>query len=431
MNGDTRIERQLPQILTDLGAGPSPDYTDTILARTAATRQRPGLVFPERWVPMSALTQRMAAAPRISWRAVAVLALLILALVSAALYVGSQQRRVPLPFGPANNGVIPYVANGDLFVGDPITGESRLLVSGPEADALPQFSPDGTKFAFIRDVGNGPIEIKPIDIYVAREDGSGVTKINTEPIWSWLYIAWTPDGQGVAVASKVDAGTNKIDVYDASGSGSVETIATAAAIDFFQFRPPDGRQIMYRARVDGTYGLYVMDLDGSNPRPILLSPETGSDDFWGGATYSADGSQIFYTRPYARPTADGSTCCSLWVANADGSEARQFIPQPQKAWDGQPAVSPDGTMVAFWHVSDAAQVAVAPVDGDGSFITTGPPMGDSTVHWVWAPDSSEILTIPNDGSRRNAYLLDPKGGPWTTVPWESDLDLDWQRVAAD
>ena len=42
MNDDTRIERQLPQILADLGAGSRPDYTETILARTAAARQRPG-----------------------------------------------------------------------------------------------------------------------------------------------------------------------------------------------------------------------------------------------------------------------------------------------------------------------------------------------------------------------------------------------------
>jgi hypothetical protein len=39
--------------------------------------------------------------------------------------------------------------------------------------------------------------------------------------------------------------------------------------------------------------------------------------------------------------------------------------------------------------------------------------------------------IPNDGSSRNAYLLDPAGGPWSTVPWESDTDIDWQRIAAD
>jgi Tol biopolymer transport system component len=429
MNGDTRIERQLPQILTDLGAGPTPDYTDTILARTAATRQRPGLVFPERWVPMSALTQRMAAAPRISWRTVAVLALLILALVSAALYAGSQQRRLPAPFGPADNGLIPFVANGDLFLGDPLTGESRLLISSPEADALPQFSPDGTRLAYIRDVGT--TAIKPIDIYVAPQDGSSETKITPEPIWNWLYIAWTPDGQGVAVVSKDSASTHRLDVYDAAGSGSFETILEAPQLDFVEFRPPDGSEILFRARLDGSYGLFGMDADGSNVHPILLSSDPENQDFWGGAAYTPDGSRIFYTRPYVRETADGSTCCSLWVMNADGSDPHQFIPIEGKAWDGQPAVSPDGSMVAFWHVKDSAQVAVAPADGSGSFITTGPEMTDRTVRWVWAPDSSKLLMIPNDGSSRNAYLLDPAGGPWSTVPWESDTDIDWQRIAAD
>jgi Tol biopolymer transport system component len=428
MNGDTRIERQLPQILSDLGAGPSPDYTDTILARTAATRQRPGLVFPERWVPMSALTQRMAAAPRISWRTVAVLALLVLALVSAALYVGSQQRRLPVPFGPADNGLIPYVANGDLFLGDPVTGESRLFVSGPEADALPQFSPDGTRVAFIRDVGS--TVIKPIDIYVARDDGSGETKITPEPIWNWQFIAWTPDGQGVAVVSKVDAATNKVDVYDATGGRPPETILSAAQLDFIEFRPPDGSEIMFRARVDGSYGLFGMDADGSNVHPILLSSDPENQDFWGGAAYTPDGSRIFYTRPYVRETADGSTCCSLWVMNADGSDPHQFIPNEGTAWDGQPAVSPDGSMVAFWHVNGSAQVAVAPADAAGQFVTTGPAL-PQTSHWVWAPDSSKILMWSDDEESTNAYLLDPAGGDWDMVPWRSDPDIDWQRVAAD
>jgi hypothetical protein len=37
----------------------------------------------------------------------------------------------------------------------------------------------------------------------------------------------------------------------------------------------------------------------------------------------------------------------------------------------------------------------------------------------------------DDDSSTNAYLLDPAGGAWTEVPWESDPDIDWQRVAAD
>ena len=427
MNGDTRIERQLPQILADLGAGSSPDYAETILARTAAARQRPGWVFPERWLPMSAITQRMAAAPRISWRAVAVLALLLLALATTALYFGGQQRRLPQPFGPAGNGVIPYVSAGDLYVGDPVSGESRLLVGGPEADALPQFSPDGTKLSFIRDVGT--TSIKPIDIYVAGADGSNPTPITPEPIWNWKWISWTPDGRNLAVISQLDAGANKLELYDATGSGSVETIATAGLMDFVLFRPPDGREILFRGVVDGTLGLFAVAADGSSVHPLVESTDPSSNEFWGGTAYSADGSRIFYTRAYEGETPTGS-CCALWVMNADGSDAHQFIPNDGTAWDGQPAVSPDGSRIAFWHVAGTAQVAVAQADGTGPVIQTGPELPD-TARWVWAPDSSKILMIPNDGSSPNAYLLDPDGGPWTTVPWQSDLDLDWQRVAAD
>jgi len=121
---------------------------------------------------------------------------------------------------------------------------------------------------------------------------------------------------------------------------------------------------------------------------------------------------------------------STWVVNADGSDPHEFVPNEGTAWDGQPAVSPDGSRVAFWHTAGTAQVAVVRADGTGPVITTGPEL-PGTAHWVSAPDSSKILMFPNDDSSPSAYLLDPDGGPWTTVPWQSDGDLDWQRVAAD
>ena len=168
---------------------------------------------------MTAITERLNTAPRVPWRALALVALVLIGLIATALYVGSQ-RRLPPPFGPAGNGVIPYVANGDIYVGDPVTGVSRLLVGGPEGDAVPQFSPDGTRLAFIRDVGT--TTIRPIDIYVVRDDGTALTKITKEPLWDWQWISWTPDGRSLAVVSKVDAGANRLDLYDATGSGSVE-----------------------------------------------------------------------------------------------------------------------------------------------------------------------------------------------------------------
>jgi hypothetical protein len=54
-----------------------------------------------------------------------------------------------------------------------------------------------------------------------------------------------------------------------------------------------------------------------------------------------------------------------------------------------------------------------------------PPTGPETfdpglagkAHWVWSPDSTKILMMPDDGSSSSAYLLDPTGGTGTTVPW--------------
>jgi dipeptidyl aminopeptidase/acylaminoacyl peptidase len=420
MNDVTRVERQLPGILADLGAGRTPDYTDTLLARTAATRQRPGWAFPERWLPMSALTQRMTAAPRIPVRLVAVAALIALVLVSAVLIAGSRQRHVPPPFGPAANGVIPYVSSGEIFVGDPVTGHTRLLVSGLKDPAAPQFSPDGTRLSFY--VPTGTEDNAPIDVYVVRDDGSDLRKVTPAPIVNPASpgLAWTPDGR-VAVVWSDQAGSSSMDLFDAAGAGAVGHFALAADTDLIDFRPPDGRTFLYRA----PSGLYEMDMATGVGHPILLASGPGANDFWGGAAWSADGQRIFYTRPYETALPAG-TCCTLWVMNADGTDQHQFIPNDGHAWDGVPRVSPDGKLLAFWS---ASHVSVTSADGAGP-VTKLTPEFSSPVDFLWSPDSSMIL-MSGGGSGPKASLLDVKGGPTTTVPWTSDLDLGWQRLAAN
>jgi Tol biopolymer transport system component len=424
MNGDTRIERQLPLILADLGAGPTPDYTETLLARTSATSQRPGWVFPERWLPMSAITERMATAPRVPLRAAALVALLILVLAAAALYVGSQQRRLPEPFGPAANGLISYMADGDIYVADPVTGATRLLIGGPENDYGPGFSPDGTRMAFFREAGSDTA------LVVANEDGSDLRTLATYPTDEVPWVNWAPDSRGFAVISRtLDADTKQLDLVDATGTGTVETIATIAGLDYVQFRPPDGREILYRAEANGTDGLYAMNADGTNVHALVERP--GGSLWAGWAVYSPDGGRIFYTRDYENASSTG-TCCALWVMDADGGDPHEFIRNQGTAWDGTPVVSPDGSKVAFWHVADTGQVSVARADGTGQVIPTGPMMPNDTPWLAWAPDSSKILLYPNGSTSTYAYLLDPEGGQYSRVSWQSDDgNIDWQRVGTD
>ena len=70
MSSSERYERRLPELLDELAAPRTPAYFDDILGQVGRTRQRPGWTFPERWLPMSAVSERLSAAPRVPLRAV-------------------------------------------------------------------------------------------------------------------------------------------------------------------------------------------------------------------------------------------------------------------------------------------------------------------------------------------------------------------------
>jgi hypothetical protein len=429
MTTPTRLERSLPSILGDLAAGPIPDYIDDVLVQTARKRQRPGWTFPERWLPMADIASRPAYMPRVSRRTIG-LALVIIALivVGTVVFIGSRQTRLPTPFGPAANGLITYESNGDIFVGDPVTGSTRLVVGGQEADRGPSYSADGTWIGFLRVASP-----KEFDVYVVRPDGSDLRRLTPMPISNQSWVQWVPDSTHIATIRDIvaaDGGcatticsTSQLDLIDLSGKA--RTIATAEGMDYVQFRPPDAHELMYRARVDGKWGLFAMDTDGTPVRTLAEPVVPGEMDLsFSMATYSANGDQIFYEH------GNLSGCCQLWVMNADGTDPHLFRPLGT-AWDGQAVVSPDGTRVAFWHnLNDgpAHGITVARTDGTGEPIEIGPVLAGGA-HWAWSPDSSRILMFPNDLATGKAYLLDPDGGTWKTVPWTSSGDIDWQRLA--
>ena len=261
MTAETRFERELPAILEDLYLGPSPDYRDEVMAAAVRSRQRPSWTFAGRWFPMADIATRPVPAPRVPWRAAA-LALMVIALIvaAAALIAGSRQTRLPSPFGLAVNGLITYDLKGDIYTVDPATGVTTAIVTGPEQDAGPVFSPDGTRVAFHR---SHPIDGTPADdLVVVATDGSKPVVITTDPIRGGVgRYEWAPDSKTLLVNA---AGDSAIWSFDTTTTSSPRTVTTGAIFYTRPYQPPMGTSILIYRKTDQGAHIGLFDLATSH-----------------------------------------------------------------------------------------------------------------------------------------------------------------------
>ena len=176
------------------GVPAPPDYIDDVLARTAATRQRPGWTFPERWLPMATITSGRPPRPS----AVAddrCLALLILALARPRSSRGSRTR-VPSPFGPAQTASSPTPIDRRHLSRRPRQRRAAHYrrwiwerLARPSRRTAPAWRSSG-RAAF-----------GAADLVVVRPDGTDPRVITLKPLSGVRYMAWSPDSRSVAVVS--------------------------------------------------------------------------------------------------------------------------------------------------------------------------------------------------------------------------------------
>lgn len=423
MTLDPRLERTLPTVLADLGSGGQPDYADALLARTARVRQRPAWTFPERWLPMDTLMTRVPV-PAMRWRLIALAVLLLVALVAAAIVATSGTRpQLLAPFGPAQNGLIALSIAGDISVGDPSTRKSTPLVTGPEFDFRPGFSPDGSMIAFLRRVDPAK-DYAPTLVVVAKADGSGALVVTTEPLElepSWW--SWTPDGRSIAVLTKIQ-GAVTLEVFDALAARSPRVVDPKVTIDSPAFGPPDGKRLVFRGRDGLSMGLYTMNADGSDLRAIV-APYVSKyfDDDLLGAAWSPDGTKIAFQR--AGPAGD----VHIEVIDADGSGAHTVGFTQGDVLDGGPVWSPDGTRILFARLApDRASYSWTVVGiADGAIRQVGPKIDANTGSgMIWSPDGKRLLAVVADG--RKPFYVDPATGATEDLTWTADT-ADWQRTS--
>lgn len=243
---------------------------------------------------------------------------------------------------------IAYVAtvgpHAHIFMHERATGEVRQLTTGPHVNAELRFSPDGRQLAFssTRD-GN-------LEIYTMRIDGSAQQRLttfeedDTTPVWS-------PDGRHIAFLRNQDR--RDVWVMRADGSEARNLTSTPKVDDVEPVWSPDGSRLLYGTRRNDAVTISSVALDGSDRRALIANKA-----FNHALVFSPDGRQLVWVSN----TGGGGTS-SLWLANADGSEARALTQSTRE--DMGPVWSGDGQRV-FFASTRTVRPAIFSVARDGT-----------------------------------------------------------------
>jgi dipeptidyl aminopeptidase/acylaminoacyl peptidase len=205
--------------------------------------------------------------------------------------------------------------NGDLAVVSADGLTTSLLTSGPADEGGPEWSPDGTKIAYVErspEYFSGRVRLADFDVNTGRF--KDVAKVLYESPqdrgggWSIRRVSWSPDGKSLALVLQ-ETGWDK---------------------------------------------LYLLPVNGGKPRAIT-DGESEDDS----PVFSPDGRWLAFVSNRGRREER-----HVWIVSADGGAARRLTNAPASV-ESNPQWSPDGKFVYFGYNStfEPGSLAVAPVDG--------------------------------------------------------------------
>ena len=426
MTTNERFERSLSAWLHEDAAFRVPDHLDEVLAATRETHQRSAWSSLERWLPVdTTFRPRLFTVPR-AGRLVMVAALVLLVLAIAILAVGSSRQRLPEPFGTARNGIFVSSRDGELYLVDPTTADSRVLELGEGFDFSPIFSRDGTKMVFLR--SDGPLtEPAILTLYVANADGSGARPV-TPPTRSLDWFDWSPDGTQIAYVASGQLWVAQV------ASGEPVRIKGAGPAHFPTWLPPDGREIVFRSETRSP-AIFAILADGTGKRRALSKTPANNEFDYQSIAVSPDGKHVTFTRwdSTKDPWVPGVYALDV----ATGKEVR--FPTPAGTGQrGTAPYSPDGTSVAYARVypEGAFELVVANSDGTGNERVIGPkkpsPTDGSNVpaSWAFTPDGTALVVRYGDDDAAATQLLPLDGSPPIDIEGSGGLEfVDVQRLA--
>jgi TolB protein len=187
--------------------------------------------------------------------------------------------------------------------------------------------------------------------------------------------------------------TNQICIINADGSGFRRLTTDNTRQHYYPSVAPDGRSVVYAAfREPNIYEVYEIEIDTGGV--IQLTDRLGNVN---GPEISPDGRLIAFK--LSTPATS-----EIWLMNRDGSDPRP-IPNAL-GWD--PTWSPDGNHILFAsNMQGAVQLFRIRLDGsDLQKVSNLPAIRGRS---DWSPDGRFIVTYSGPPWERNVYIMDADG----------------------
>ena len=164
---------------------------------------------------------------------------------------------------------------------------------------------------------------------------SRTVKIDTRT-GTWMSVDVSPDGKTLVFDLLGDLYTLPI------AGGKARPLTHSIAWDQQARWSPDGKQIAWLSDAGGGDNVWVMNSDGSNPRPV------SKEDFRlvNNPVWHPSGKYILARKHYTGTRSAGSG--EIWLYHLDGGKGVQLNEKPNWQKDlGEPAISPDGRFLYY------------------------------------------------------------------------------------
>jgi dipeptidyl aminopeptidase/acylaminoacyl peptidase len=291
-----------------------------------------------------------------------------------------------------SNDIMTDKARPTIWLIDIATGQQRPLEAGSGLYFSPRWSPDGTRLAYVAAVDGGGPQL--FVRWMANGESARITGLPDGP----SSLAWSPDGRRIAYSMFVPDEPMKL----GSAPAKPEAAKWADPLQVIS-------AVTYRSDDDGYYKpgfqqIFWVPADGGAPTQLTF----GATNAGALVSWTPDSRAVLFSANLGKDWERNLNEAEIYRVSVDGGQPVALT--SRKGPDFQPAVSPDGRLIAYvgfddiGHANQDTRLSVMNVDGSGKRTLTAS-FDRAVVNPVWAADGRSIyVQYDEHGSNRVARV---------------------------